>query len=308
MTRRNGLTLIELLVVLTILVALSGVALRSTIGLEEQARFEATQRTLEEVRDVLVPAPGARSSDGSLAVSGFVSDVGRFPLADASLGASELWLQGTLPGFGLHRHPQDPEVALFFGWRGPYLRLPVGAAPTDPLRDGFGSALRAIDANQAYVAAGAELHGLRSFGSDRIEGGAGYAQDVDAFVVPPTAGASVTVTVTTTGAAAPGSVVRLRVFAPNPAAAAPLPLTPLLTPGGPEDVWTPSTAGGDSFTWDVPFDHFAEQDLTAGVRVLRAYYDADGSGLDLANDVASQVLKVSLVPGANGVYQLTVAP
>lgn len=315
MTRREGLTLIELLVVLTILVALAGVGLRSTVGLEEQARFEATQRTLLDAREALVPSTGLRASDGTLmTVSGFLADVGRFPVADATQGVSELWLRGTIPPFDRYVHPSDTEVSLVFGWRGPYVRRPVGSDPAAPLRDGWGHDLIAIDESQSPVMAGSELHGLRSRGADAADGGTGYANDLDEFVTTSSALASMTVEVEVIGAATGSSRVFLRVFAPNPVASVVPSQTPVLAltpvepaPSTSEDVRAPST-GVNTQTlppWVLSPGQFAERDLTPGLRVIRAYYAATGS-LDMATDPASEVRYVSLQPGNNGPYHLTI--
>ena len=66
---QRGLTLLELLVVLSILAVLSTVALTSSSGLADQARYEATQRTLENIREAVL-GPGGHERVLSRASSG----------------------------------------------------------------------------------------------------------------------------------------------------------------------------------------------------------------------------------------------
>lgn len=124
----SGLTLLELLVVLTILVALSTVAITSTSGVADQARYEATQRTLENVREAIIGQPNMMDTDGTHLRSGFVADMGRLPHADSgSFTLGELLQKTTsmLP-YSVKTVEADPEVVLGTGWRGPYLQLAPG--------------------------------------------------------------------------------------------------------------------------------------------------------------------------------------
>lgn len=138
----HGLTLVELLVVLTILAILAGVAVVSTDTVIRQGRFEATQQTLVAIeRAVLGPDP-YRSEDGTLGMGGFVADMGRLPV-----DLSELWEPGDWPAFGfvaatadqVDSEHEDGQVVVPSGWRGPYLRLPIGRRE---LLDGWGNVLQ----------------------------------------------------------------------------------------------------------------------------------------------------------------------
>jgi prepilin-type N-terminal cleavage/methylation domain-containing protein len=135
---QRGLSLVELLVVLTILAALTTIALRSTSGVLEQSRFEATQKTLENVRAAIV---GESSNSSAVPVTGFVADMGRLPTS-----LSELLTQpaDAVP-FGLQAAPAPhSDVLVPSGWRGPYLRLPVGSEQQNltQLADAWGSPLQ----------------------------------------------------------------------------------------------------------------------------------------------------------------------
>src|SRR5437763_3727153 len=88
-----GLTLVELLVVLVILAILTTIAVQSTEKVVEQARYEATQRTLQNIQNAILSPPNQRTPDGSLLITGFVADMGRLPqpVADGGDPLRELW-------------------------------------------------------------------------------------------------------------------------------------------------------------------------------------------------------------------------
>ena len=78
MTRnRSAFSLIELMVALAILAAVTTIALRSVNGLQNQARYQATQRSLDEVRSAILGPANERNPDGTPLVTGFVADTGR---------------------------------------------------------------------------------------------------------------------------------------------------------------------------------------------------------------------------------------
>jgi len=155
----SGLTLLELLVVLSILAVLSTVALTSSSGIADQARYEATQRTLENIREAVLGPANLRDTDGTQLYTGFVADTGRLPRAVAEpvdggtvLTLQELWIQpATLVDYDVRQalaanivvdapssaaEEADATVYLGTGWRGPYLNLKPGTAR---IVDGWGS-------------------------------------------------------------------------------------------------------------------------------------------------------------------------
>ncbi|MEL6105973.1 MAG: prepilin-type N-terminal cleavage/methylation domain-containing protein [Planctomycetota bacterium] len=114
---RRALTLIELLVVLVILSALTGIAVQSIEPLADQARYESTQETLGNIQDAIVTLPPVRRGNGSLAINGFVSDMGRLPR-----DLDELLVQPAgVISFGVQTIASSSE-GLPCGWRGPYLQ------------------------------------------------------------------------------------------------------------------------------------------------------------------------------------------
>lgn len=176
----RGLTLIELLVVLAILATLSTVALRSTSTLVDQSRFEVTRKTLENIENAIVGRPGhSRDADDSLVVSGFVADMGRLPKARSSTADEqlvELWRNpGTMLPYAIQSAPGDPDVSMGAGWRGPYLKLPIGA---DSLTDGWGFPFELRDLDRGSINVGDEIAIVRSLGADNLPGGESYNTDL----------------------------------------------------------------------------------------------------------------------------------
>lgn len=170
-----GLTLLELVIVLAILAALAGIATTTTRGLFEQNRHETNQRSLTEIEHAVLGDASIRQPDGSRVPHGFVADLGRLPRAfndGGILTLEELWVRGPLADYALAPAPGDPELRLGTGWRGPYLRLPVGAAT---LRDGFGNPFQLLDADGVPMAAptdtGEPVAIVRTLSADALVGG-----------------------------------------------------------------------------------------------------------------------------------------
>jgi prepilin-type N-terminal cleavage/methylation domain-containing protein len=251
---RAGFTLIELLVVLAILGALTLVALRSVEGLDERARFDATQRALEDAREAILG-----EWRGDEFQPGFLSDLDRLP-ADLS----ELWQR--TPGQAAN-HPaspaEDDDVLLPSGWRGAYLHLPPGA---DVLYDGWGAPLLVDTTGGGFV--------LSSLGADGLPGGMAFDVDQQVTVIEPPPGpdlASSQVSGTLrllsdpTTAAAPENDttwdVLVRAYMPDPETGG---LRSLEVVCATE--WTP----GD-FPESWTFDFTGADALRPGVRAFRAY-------------------------------------
>jgi len=195
MNRNAGaFTLIELLVVLTILAILTAVAVTSVDGFQDQSRYEATQRGLQNISDAILGPQNQHDSSGNPFVSGFVTDMGRLPRAidhdsDSStpLQPAELWIN-PYPAVSFSIRPADTtnipvadvaladaEVKVPCGWRGPYLRLAAGETI---LRDGWGRPfellkLTNVSNNRVLILATdsdveREIKIFRSLGADAI--------------------------------------------------------------------------------------------------------------------------------------------
>ena len=187
-TPKSAVTLIELLIVLVILTALTGIAVQSLEPVADQARYEATQQTLQNVDDAILQQ--TRDADGTLGYVGFVADLGRLPLgvdvdSDPSLTniqPVELWtndldFDGTpdIVPF-LVRDYTDPFTGrplgsvVASGWRGPYIQPPRNG---QQITDGYGLPVQFSLQDGLVVNFG-------SFGSDGIAGnnsGGAYALD-----------------------------------------------------------------------------------------------------------------------------------
>jgi hypothetical protein len=153
----------------------------------DQGRYDANARTLTSIQEAVVGPDNARQPDGTLLSSGFVADLGRLPMAvgtDPTTALAELWtIPNGLAAFAVRPAPSDAEVLVASGWRGPYLRLPVGR---NSLRDGWGNSLDLLDAGGNTAAAGAPIASVRSRGADNAAGGSG-GYDLDLSVTFATA-------------------------------------------------------------------------------------------------------------------------
>ena len=164
----RGMTLVEVLVVLTILALLTTVAVTSSDVFLSQGRYEATTRTLTDIQEAVLGPPNARQADGTLISTGFIADVGRSLLstsADPTLALSELWaLPSGMAPFSLIQSSNDTDVVVPCGWRGPYLRLPVGQSN---VRDGWGNAMNLFtDLTGDPAAVGNPILAVSSSGGD----------------------------------------------------------------------------------------------------------------------------------------------
>lgn len=177
----SGFTLIELVVVLTILAVLAAAATVSTAGVVDQSRYDTTRSRLTDIESAVIGRPGLLDSQNRPWIQGFVADVGRVPKLIGTPGVddgtllNELWIApvGVAP-FSIQSAPGDPDVQLPCGWRGPYLRLPLGSTQ---VLDGWGHALHFV-AEDGTPAVGAQaLAGVTTLGADAQVGGAGYDAD-----------------------------------------------------------------------------------------------------------------------------------
>ncbi|MEM9586801.1 MAG: prepilin-type N-terminal cleavage/methylation domain-containing protein [Planctomycetota bacterium] len=134
---RRGLTLLELIVALGILAVLSTVAVQALDPLADQARYETTQRTLDQLRVATVGDPLARQVDGQRVVSGYVADMGQLPGTLDDLFTQPVgMIASSVQSFDSDRDSVN-DVTLTSGWKGPYLQLGAGISS---LTDGWGRA------------------------------------------------------------------------------------------------------------------------------------------------------------------------
>lgn len=132
---RRAFSLLEMLIVLAILAALTTVAVQSLEPLEQQARFESTQRTLNEIRGGLLTTGAV---NGANSISGFVADMGRLPdVSSPQAFYNDLALGTNLPAYQAVNFitPEGGNMQLPCGWRGPYVK---SLASGDRFVDGWG--------------------------------------------------------------------------------------------------------------------------------------------------------------------------
>jgi prepilin-type N-terminal cleavage/methylation domain-containing protein len=296
----SGLTLLELLVVLSILAVLSTVALTSSSGIADQARYDATQRTLENIRDAVLGPANLRDTDGTLLYTGFVADTGRMPLAvtdGPDFTLAELWVNvNALAPHAVRQasgaanlepgstSESDEDVYVATGWRGPYLRLSPG---NTNVRDGWGAQFILRTQVPADVAAAGDPIGqVHSFGANGTENALDDGYDLDVSSVFSTAESTANATITVELQKADGSPadipvppddeIIVRLFAPHPD-------TGLITVIRQDDLFD---------TNPLVFNFTT----TPGPRVVRAYYDTDNDG---SIQSSSAVTHLNLRPGGN---------
>jgi prepilin-type N-terminal cleavage/methylation domain-containing protein len=170
---RRGLTLLELVVVLAILAALSMVAVLATETAVEQARFDVTLKTLDDIDNAVLGPPSGATSTEARGFTGFIADIGRPPMTvgfDPNSGTQlqELWVNAN--GLRLYGPAitSDPNIIVFSGWRGPYLRLTTTPGVIPQLLDGWGNSYRALAADDVTV-----LGANQPVARVRSDGGAG---------------------------------------------------------------------------------------------------------------------------------------
>ena len=260
--RESGFTLLELVVVIAVMAVLSTVALRSMTGVASQSRFEATQRTLEQIHDAILGFANDRQPDGTLISSGFIADVGRPPRS-----LDELINQPVdLSSFDVGRVPADTDIFVSGGWRGPYIRLPVGATN---LCDGWATSLIETRNADGYIET------VSSYGADCLSGGTGYDLDLSSSITSADYTASLTCLVTVSATNALNCTVTLVVYGPgtNRLTSVPIPLIA------------------------NPLNYDFVNSLSKGTRAVRAYASYD-IGATHTNQ-HSPVIYLNVRPGLN---------
>lgn len=264
---RRAFTMLELIVVLSILAVLATVAVQSLEPVGKQSRVDATQKTLAELRAAIVGRPPA-AGDAQTSDACFVADMGRLP---SSIDELFLNIHGVPEFHGTPLAGDDSDVTIARGWRGPYMRLPAGAAT---LRDGWGNPF----AFSATTGANGAIDGLAviGLGSDSSLGGSDtYSADVN-FALPATGavdahyGASISGRVlelvagqwvAPTAGATDSLEIDVTLFTPDP--------TILPDSDGVSQTIQTQTIGPSSSAASYGFSH-PTSNLTIGPRVLKA--------------------------------------
>lgn len=127
---RRGFSLLEMLIVLSILAALTLIAVQSLEPVEQQARQHATRQTLENVKKAIL---SVNQTGGQTVVGGFAADMGHLPdTTSAQTFVNDLIHNS--PALGLTRSLFGSVPGHTCGWRGAYLQT---ATSTTQLLDAW---------------------------------------------------------------------------------------------------------------------------------------------------------------------------
>lgn len=160
-------TLIELLLVLTLFAIASTIAMNTMMGVIEASYVDVTVQNLKAIEQAVL----GRSD--SLEPEGYVAEMGLPPTQLEHLWKNPDVLERP---FGKKIAPDGSGVELYCGWRGPYLKLPIGH---NQLLDGWGNAFDLLDQEGVPLSRGAPIEIIRSLGADRQAGGAeGFDHDI----------------------------------------------------------------------------------------------------------------------------------
>ncbi len=327
----GGFTLLELVVVLAILAAVTAIASRELSQVEDQRRFEATQKIMRDIEEAVLGSPDDRAADGSRTISGFVADMGRLPRpkSDGTYWTlSELWanpgvalfdLRLALTGNGVAAENRDKQVLVPGGWRGPYLRLPLG---TSSLLDGWGNGFTSpagtvttdtdtanyprlckADGN-AVTSVTDDIRFIRHLGANGRFDPADQGYESDGELLFPDAAfeASVSGKVDVVDSYGPSGIpvpatpditkyIVIRLFAPNPAN--------LTAPINVYKVAVKFTA--NPVLWSIPMDSTGP---TIGPRVVRAYLNPEDLTLAYPTTTSTRVSSVETVTLRGGANQV----
>ncbi len=159
--KKFGFTLIEILASLVIMSVFSTIALSSLTNVVDDARFNQTQREMEQIRAALV-GETQRLETGLRRNYGYLGDVGALPTSAQGLAAL------SANPSGVSAWTLNSTYGMGAGWKGPYIQ---NTTDQDFLKDGWGN-------NYVYANPVGGPATITSYGSDGAAGGSGYAQDI----------------------------------------------------------------------------------------------------------------------------------
>jgi len=148
---------------------------RRVLTVIDDKKYAANIQQVEEIEKAVL-------GDGAMA--GFVSDIGRLPVARGVIDAKllvELWdrsvaVDAGIELYAINQAPGDSEVRLGTGWRGPYLNLGFNRSE---LTDGFGNPFWLWKADGDPALVGDEIAIVQSLGLSGTLGGTGYEADLE---------------------------------------------------------------------------------------------------------------------------------
>lgn len=159
--RPEGFSLLEMLLVITLLGMLSLAAVVLTESSDDQARYEDTKNRLLAIKRAII-GDTSRTINGEPEISGFVADMGRFPVSVQELLEN---ISGVAAWGVFSLGISGVTGTLESGWRGPYLDYLPNRSGTATYLDGWGNDWSGV---------------AQSLGKDWAAGGTDYATDYPA--------------------------------------------------------------------------------------------------------------------------------
>ncbi len=131
----HGFTLLEMVLVLFLMGLIASATFMLTENVEDQTKYEETQRRLEIMRQAIIGSP-SQTLNQTPRISGFVADMGRLPAC-----LHELLEPTDCNGGALPTWPSTPDAStgLFYGWHGPYIQVLPERNGALRFRDGYGN-------------------------------------------------------------------------------------------------------------------------------------------------------------------------
>ncbi len=169
-----GFTLLELLAVVVILSGVAFLTLQSLGSTDDQWRFEDTRNRLAALRTAIAGDP-SRTANGAPVLSGFVADVGRFPLCLTELlqASGNDCNQDTVPDTAIPVYGFQSAANIFVGWNGPYVETTTDLSGNLVYRDAWGNDGNTHNSGwNVTVTAGTSVQ-VVSLGLDGASGGSG---------------------------------------------------------------------------------------------------------------------------------------
>lgn len=157
---QKGFTIIEVVMVILLLGILSAVSISTLNDSVDEARFNATQDKLNQLRAAIIGNTDLNSA-GQRTHFGFLGDIGAIPTNGQGLAA--LSTNPALPAYSI-----NATTRMSVGWNGPY--VVTGQPGVDYTKDAWGFAL-VYDATASPPI-------VKSLGKANAVGGSGYYSDI----------------------------------------------------------------------------------------------------------------------------------
>ena len=241
MKKTQGFTLVELLMTIALVAILAVLSISVITQTSDEARFDLTVQQMKEIRNAMVGNPSMLNGTHRSSY-GYLGDVGAIPTTAQGISALI-----TKPA-AISAWAYNSTVLLGIGWKTAYLN--TGFTAADYTKDAWGT---------AYVySSTATPPTLTSYGSDRVAGGTGFAQDITVQIPTTLINTTLHGVILQTGGAAWDGSAQIELNAPDGTGALSQTLTTISA--GANGAYTVSTTlGVRSITLYVPSKAVATQ-------------------------------------------------